>query len=188
MQKKEWVISLCMLCVLALAAAGISAYVIRRNQPDEVAAFENRFLDMTILGWQAPDGVELSVSARSLTAEWPSGNKTVEIRTGVMPLPEGCRDYQITLGAGGTPNGFQKDSWGFQAWLELRLMNGEETVSVQRTEMPLLAERDDRTRIYTVRAKAEEADGWQLCVRITPVDGTASEGTITLKNWEVHAR
>ena len=188
MQKQEWKTALCMLCVLAVMSVGLSSFALYQNQPERVAAFENRFLDLTELGITAAEGTELSVSERNVTFSWSQDAQTVEMSTAIQPLPEDCQNWQITLGGGGQMNGVQKDLWGYQAWLELRLYRGETMIAAERTEMPLLAERADRTRIYTVQAKAEGADGWQLCALITPVEGSIAEGSLLLNNWEVKAR
>lgn len=188
MQKREWKTALCMLCVLAVISMGLSGFALYQNQPERVAAFENHFLDLTQLGITAAEESELSVSERRVTFSWPQNAQTVEMSTSIQPLPDACQNWQITLGGGGQMNGVQKARWGYQAWLELRLYKGETMIAAERTEMPLLAERADRTRIYTVQAEAEGADGWQLRAVITPVEGGIAEGTLLLNNWEVKAR
>lgn len=188
MPKKEWRAAVCMLCMLAAISAALTGFVLVQNRPENRAAFENRFLDLTALGITASQEMQMDVSARSLTVKWQNADQTMEACTAIQRLPEGCEEWQITLGGGGTANGIQKERYGYQAWLELRLYQGETMIAAQRTEMPLLAERDDRTRIYTVQAKAEGADGWQLCAVITPVKGSIAEGSLLLNNWEVKAR
>ena len=188
MQKREWKTALCMLCVLTVMSVGLSSFVLYQNQPERVAAFEKRFLDLTQLGLTASEGTELNVSERKAEISWAQNTQTVEMCTEIQPMTEDCRSLQMTLGGGGQQNGVQKNRYGYQAWLELRLYQGDNLLAVEKTEMPLLAERADRTRIYTVQTEAEGADGWQLCAVITPVDGSIEEGSLVLNNWEVQAR
>ncbi len=188
MQKQEWKTALCMLCVLALISAALSGFVLYQNQPERVAAFENRFLNLTQLDLTAGDGIQLDVTQRRAMISWPQRAQPIELATAIQPLPDDCSAWQITLGGGGKQNGYQKERYGYQAWLELRLYRGETLIASERTEMPLLAERADRTRIYTVRAEAEGADGWQLAAVVTPLEESMAEGTLLLNNWEVHAR
>lgn len=188
MQKREWVISLCLLCVLACVSAGITAFVLHQNQPDNIAAFENRFLNLLELDITSQENMEISVSQQEAAFAWPAGTQAMVASTAEQPLPSGCDDWQITLGGGGDPNGFQDQREGYQVWLRLCMIRDGEILGETWTEMPLLAERADRTRIYTVRAKAENADRWRLDVIITPMKDHLEAGTLTLKNWEVRAR
>ena len=188
MQKREWVISICMLCALALCACALTAFALQRNQPENVAAFENRFLDLTTLGLTASEGIQFQTDGRQLTAEWQESTQEWTLETAVQPLPETCREWQLTLGGGGTQNARQKERWGYQVWLELVMYDQDQPVASNRIELPLETDMADRTRIYTVRADAQAADSWQLRVIITPLDGAVAEGSLILKNWEVHAR
>ncbi|MBR5548065.1 MAG: hypothetical protein IKU70_13960 [Clostridia bacterium] len=188
MQKKEWHTALCMLCVLMALAYGLCRFAVYQNQPERLAAFEDRFLDLTTLGISAGEENQLTVSERKVTLSWPDDAQAAEMLTAVQPLPDGCRNLQITLGGGGSMNSWHKERWGYEAWLELRLYKGEEQIASDCAEMPLTASRSDRTRIYTLQAETREADGWQLCAVIRPVDGRIQHGELLLNNWEVDAR
>lgn len=188
MRKREWMISLCMLCVLAVCAAGLSAYVLCKNQPENVEAFENRFLDLTTLAFSGSKEMQAEITPDQLMLSWPQGAEELTLETAVQPLQKPCSEWQLDLGGGGTQNARRKERWGYQVWLEMVMLKDGQQLAAQRTELPLEAERADRTRVYTVLADAEGADGWQLRIIIAPVDGGVSEGSLILKNWEVHAR
>ena len=188
MRKKEWIISLCLLCVLACVSSGLTAYVLHQNQPANIAAFENRFLNIGEMQFAASEKLEIRAAGNQLELSWSESNEALILETDVQPLPEGCRDWQLTLGIGGKQNGIKKERWGYRAQLELRMLRGESAVASEGVDLPLLAERLERTRIYTVKADASQADGWQLCIRLVPVDGALAEGSLILKNWEVQAR
>lgn len=188
MQKKEWVISICMLCVLALAAAGLSTFVLQKNRPENVAAFENRFLDLADLSIKADEEMRFEIDGLKLKAAWQDAADELVLETAVQTLSQPCKEWQLELGGGGLQNARQEERWGYQVWLEMNMLQNGEIIQTKRAELPLESDNPDRTRIYTVRADAVSADSWKLRVIITPVDGEVSEGSLILKNWEVHAR
>lgn len=188
MQKREWVISLCMLCVLAVCAAGLSAFVLSRNQPENVEAFENRFLDLTTLTISGSGELQTEITSDQLLVNWPEGAQELTLETAVQPLEKPCKAWQLDLSGGGTQNAIRKERWGYQVWLEMVMLRDSQQLASQRMELQLEAARADRTRVYTVFADAEGANGWKLRIIIAPVDGAVSEGSLILKNWEVHAR
>ena len=188
MQKKEWVVAVSMLCVLALCACVFTAFVLQKNQLENVAAFENRFLDLTRMGLMASNGILFQNDERKLTAEWQETSQELVLETAVQPLPEGCREWRLDLGGGGNRNARQEERWGYQVWLELVMLDQGQPVASERIELPMEAERSDRTRIYTAHSDAVAADGWKLRAIITPVNDVVAEGSLILKNWEVYAR
>ena len=108
--------------------------------------------------------------------------------TQTQPLAEPCETFRLTLGGGGARNGYHKDRWGYRVYLTLEMISGETVVGGETVEIPLLADRADRTRIYTVEANAVGADGWRLRVNVEPEAAAVAQGSLVLNNWEVSAR
>ena len=188
MRKREWIISICILCVMALAAAVLTRFVLYQNQPANVAAFEKRFMDLTQLGITVSEGMELSVELDEINASWQEGEHSLTLETAVQPIPSPCDQWQIDLSGGGKQNTVKHDQWGYRVWLELHMLRGDVNVATAKTEMFFEAMQDDRSRIYTLQADAREADGWQVRVMIEPLDGQVAEGSLILEHWEVWAK
>lgn len=185
MQKKEWLISICILCALVLVSAGLTAFALHQHQPEKVEAFENRYLNMEEMALEPLNGMQAKAYLDRLTLTWEAGTEALQMITQPRPIEGPCKEWQLDLAGGGKQNTIRRDQWGYRVWLELRTLKGNEIVSSARTEMLFEAVAADRARVYTLSAAAEEADAWQLCVEVEPMDGERAAGSMILEHWEV---
>ena len=116
MQKREQRLTALLLGCLALVSAAVTVWVSIKEQPQNVAAFETRFLDVTGMGFVAAAGLEASADA--LTLRWEAGEEPLSVTSAAMPLEAGKRKATLTVYASGAQNALAQSRWGYQVWLE----------------------------------------------------------------------
>lgn len=185
MQKKEWRISLCILSVLALIAAGFTAFVLFQHRPMRVEAFENRYLQAESIALEKIDGMEVQAIQDRLKMTWQAGTEPLQLLTEPQAITMPCTQWQLDLAAGGAQNTIRKDQWGYRVWLELRTLKENQILSTDATELFFEAIEADRARLYTLCTNAQGADAWQVCVTVEPIADERAEGSMILEHWEV---
>lgn len=176
------------LLVLAVFSVGLCAYVLHKQDPSEVAAYQNRFQPMDGLEWAAADDLTLAISPESLMAQWAEGMQQGWLETGFQPL-NGQKKLQLDCLMAGTQNTDGQQHFGFRLWAELSLYRQGQCVGESQEEMLLGARRADREQIFSIRAEAPEGtDSYRLRITVEPVEGGLQEGSLSLSCWEVFAR
>ncbi len=174
------------LCVLAACSAALCLWVLQKEQPQSIAAFEKRFADPAALGFAAEGSAQLVVDGGALSLAWPEGG--AEPCGAQSEWAAQGRSLMVSLYAAGTQNGWADARWGFGVWLEAELLRGGETVATGRIELPLESEKG-RARACALHVAADEPfDRCRLRVRVAAQDGDMAAGELTLSKWEVTVR
>ena len=192
MQKRERRLTALLLGCLALVSAAVTAWVYLKEQPQRIAAFETRFLDVSGMGFEAGEGLSAEALPDTLTLRWEAGEGGERSAASVaMPLEPGAREATLTVYASGAQNGLAKARWGYQVWLEWTCLSQEDgrVIDSARIELPMESDQERaRACAVSVRAEPEEACRVQARVLVTPLDGETAVGYLTLADWEVSAR
>lgn len=176
------------LLVLAFFSVALCAYVLYKQEPSEVAAYQNRFWPMNGLEWAVSEKLMVDISPESLTAHWAEGMQQGWMETGLQPL-NGQKKIQLDCLIAGTQNIDGQQRIGFRLWAELILYQQGQCLSTSREEMLLGARRADREQIFSICAEAPEgADAYRLRITMEPVEGSLQEGSLSLSCWEVYNR
>lgn len=190
MRRREWRLTALVLGCLALLSAGMTAWVLVKERPENVAAFETRFLDLSSLAFEAQDGLFMEVQPDALTLRWEAGSAQPLRAATAVPLEAGASGATLTVYASGQQNALAGERWGYQVWLEwtcLSQTDGHE-IDQGRIELPMESDKE-RSRACAVSVRAEPGEACsvraQLCV--LPLDGALEAGWVTLADWEVSA-
>ena len=112
MRRREWRLTALVLGCLALLSAGMTAWVLVRERPENVAAFETRFLDLSGLAFEAQDGLLMEVQPEALTIRWEAGG-TEPLRAAVTAaLEPGASGATLTVYASGQQNALAGERCG----------------------------------------------------------------------------
>jgi len=185
MTRRQRLITLVILCVLTIASAGMIGYVLYKEQPENVAAFENRFGDFSQLGLTADAGIDLNIEAAQAKAVWQAGSQALMVRTDKLPVAA-SKSVLVNLTVGGTQNAFKTERWNYRLWLELTTFRSDAAVGTHRIELPLESGKG-RGRVYAVKVEGA-ADSYQVVLRVEPLNDTVSAGDFMLSKWEVYAK
>ena len=102
MQKRERRLTALLLGCLALVSAAVTAWVCLKEQPQNVAAFETRFLDVSGMGFEAGEGLALEALPDALTLRWEAGEDAERsAASAAIPLEPGTRAATLTVYASG---------------------------------------------------------------------------------------
>ena len=190
MHRREWRLTALVLGCLALLSAGMTAWVLVRERPENVAAFETRFLDLSGLAFETQDGLLMEVQPEALTIRWEAGGTEPLRAAATVALEPGDSGATLTVYASGQQNALAGERWGYQVWLEwtcLSQADGRE-ITQGRIELPMESDKE-RSRACTVSvcAAAGEACSVRAALCVSPLDGTLEAGWVTLADWEVSA-
>lgn len=186
MQKREQRLTALLLGCLALVSAAVTVWVSIKEQPQNVAAFETRFLDVTGMGFVAAAGLEASADA--LTLRWEVGEEPLSVTSAAMPLEADKRKATLTVYASGAQNALAQSRWGYQVWLEWTCLSQADgrVIDTARIELPLESDQE-RARVCAVSVRAEPDEPCQVraSVMVMPLEGEMQAGYFTLSDWEV---
>ena len=177
------------LCLLALFSAALTAWTLRQQAPERIAAFQDRFQNLSQLDISASNGVVLAVEGDTLEATWEESADERIIHCGTYLICNTDQEVELSLYAGGTQNASRQNRWGYQVWLEAESLDAEgELVTSARMELARESDKE-RNRPYTLAFQP----GGQACsirvrIRVTPLDGSVASGSLTISNWEVFVR
>lgn len=193
MPRREWRKTAVALGCIALLSAVMTGWVMMKERPENIAAFEERFSDMAGLGFVAQtDGLALQADTDALTFSWEAGGEE-ELRAVSKPIPmeKGAREAQLSVYVSGTRNAQAQRRWGWQLWLEWTAVSPSDgsVLEYSRIELPLESDKERaRACSVSVRIPAGEAAACTAALVITPLNGVREAGTVTLAHWEVAAK
>lgn len=189
MRSRAWRQTAGVLCLLALFSAALTAWTLRQQAPERIAAFQDRFQNLSQLDISASNGVVLAVEGDTLEATWEESADERIIHCGTYLICNTDQEVELSLYAGGTQNASRQNRWRYQVWLEAESLDAEgELVTSARMELALESDKE-RKRPYTLAFQP----GGQACsirvrIRVTPLDGSVASGSLTISNWEVFVR
>lgn len=184
MNRRQRYLSCFILILLALISALLSICVLEKEKPENVAAFENRFCDLTTLSLEA-DGATLQGDSSKYTISWNQLEQTAIVRSGILPVQaEHSFLFNVTLG--GTQNALKTDRWNHKIQMELTTFLNGVVAGTQVMEVPMESAKG-RARIFAAQINGA-ADSYQVIFRLSPLQETASAGTFTIAFWEVHVK
>lgn len=193
MPRREWRKTAVALGCIALLSAVMTGWVMMKERPENIAAFEKRFSDMAGLGFAAQmDGLALQADTDALTFSWEAGGEE-ELRAVSKPIPmeKGAHEAQLSVYVSGTRNAQAQRRWGWQLWLEWTAVSPADgsVLEYSRIELPLESDKERaRACSVSVRIPAGEAVACTAALVITPLNGVREAGTVTLAHWEVAAK
>lgn len=193
MPRREWRKTAVALGCIALLSAVMTGWVMMKERPENIAAFEERFSDMAGLGFAAQtDGLALQADTDALTFSWEAGGEE-ELRAVSKPIPmeKGAREAQLSVYVSGTRNAQAQRRWGWQLWLEWTAVSPADgsVLEYSRIELPLESDKERaRACSVSVRIPAGDAAACTAALVITPLNGVREAGTVTLAHWEVAAK
>ena len=180
------------LCALAVLCVCMTGYVLEKARPENLQAFENRFLDQTLLGWKVKQGegnVEIN-EPELIRLTWPQGTAAVVFETQAMPL-EDCRRLLVNATIAGQQNANALSRWNYRVWMTLEMAGKEGSKNSSRIEVALESDKD-RGRIYAAETSLtgpNAAEQYILQMVIEPLastDGTLEAGWLEISRWEVY--
>lgn len=192
MQKRERRLTVILLGCLALFSAAITAWVCLKEQPQNVATFETRFMDLDKLGFVADEGLALEAVPESMTLRWETGEGTErQAVSDAIPLDEGSSEATLTVYVSGKQNALARSRWGYQIWLEWTCISQTDgrVIDKERIELPMESDKE-RPRVCSVSVRAEKEEPCQVraSLIVTPLEEAMQAGYLTLEHWEVRAR
>lgn len=191
MQKRERRLTALLLGCLALVSAAVTAWVYLKEQPQRIAAFETRFLDVSGMGFEAGEGLSAEALPDTLTLRWEAGEEPLSVTSAAMPLEAGKRKATLTVYASGAQNALAKARRGYQIWLEWACLSQTDgrVIDAARIELPLESDQERaRACALSVRAEPDAPCQVQASVLVTPLEGEMDAGYLTLADWEVSMR
>ena len=191
MQKRERRLTALLLGCLALVSAAVTAWVYLKEQPQRIAAFETRFLDVSGMGFEAGEGLSAEALPDTLTLRWEAGEEPLSVTSAAMPLEAGKRKATLTVYASGAQNALAQSRWGYQVWLEWACLSQTDgrVIDAARIELPLESDQERaRACAVSVRAESDELCQVRASVLVTPLEGEMDAGYLTLADWEVSMR
>ena len=192
MQKRERRLTALLLGCLALVSAAVTAWVYLKEQPQRIAAFETRFLDVSGMGFEAGEGLSAEALPDTLTLRWEAGEDVERSAVSAgIPLEPGVREATLTVYASGAQNALAKARRGYQIWLEWACLSQTDgrVIDAARIELPLESDQERaRACAVSVRAESDELCQVRASVLVTPLEGEMDAGYLTLADWEVSAR
>lgn len=183
MNKRQRIASALILLVIALGSALMIGYVLEKEKPQNIDAFQNRFASLAELGLEA-DGAVLTVDGTKAAAAWEACDGEIIIRTAAVPVAA-SKKVLVNATVGGLQNASKTERWNYQLWMELTTFRDGQTVGTSAIELPL-ENGKGRGRVYAVQVDGA-ADSYQVCLRVTPLDGKIVSGGLDLSKWEVYA-
>ena len=192
--RQRWSLAAFVAVLCVFAAVGIG-FVLRQNQPQNIAAFANRFTGFSTLALTAPAEMTLAVDADTFTATWSEYQTadaaerpaTLSIQSDIVPLTrEDAKRLQVDVAIGGTQNTEGLQQFGFGASFTVRLWKGTTALTDTCVQLPL-SSKLGRVRLYSVVMNYADLapDGYQLCWSLTPIEGKIAAGTLQCANLEV---
>lgn len=189
MRSGSWRQTVGILCLLALFSAALTAWALRQQAPERIAAFQDRFQDLSQLDISASDGVVLTVEGDALEATWKEGADERIIHCGTYLICNTDQEVELSLYVGGTQNASRQNRWGYQVWLEAESLDAQgELVTSARMELALESDKERKRPCTLAFQPGGEACSIRVCIRVTPLDGSVASGSLTISNWEVFVR
>lgn len=188
-RKQRW-ITAAILIVFAAASVAATLWVLDKQRPEAVAAFENRFVQAEQLDMRSTGEIAIATSDGTVSLSWQMHEADQELwaETADVPLAQPASSViRLCVYAGGSQNARMFKRWGMRVWLELAALKAGEIIGSSEIELPFESDKQ-RLRACTVETDASGADAWRVRVRVSPVDGVIAAGELTLDAWEVHAR
>lgn len=188
-RKQRWITAAILIALVAISFAA-TLWVLDKQRPEAVAAFENRFIKAEQLGMRAMGEIAIATSDGAVSLSWQKHEADNELwaETADVSLAQpALNKIRLCVYAGGSQNARMFKRWGMRVWLELTALKAGEVIGSSEIELPFESDKQ-RLRACTVETDAAGADAWRVRVRLSPVDGKIAAGEMKLDAWEVYAR